>query len=55
MLSLTSVFSARQLVIPTSVCLGAGGLRDVEQFEVRRIASRFVREVAKLAPSVRTA
>jgi glycosyltransferase involved in cell wall biosynthesis len=35
--------------------LGSAGLRDVEQFEMRRIAKRFVREVAKVAPAVKMA
>lgn len=34
--------------------LGAAGLSDVEQFEIRRIASRFIQEVARIAPSIRT-
>jgi glycosyltransferase involved in cell wall biosynthesis len=33
--------------------LGAGGLRDVEQFEMRRIASRFIKEVAKIVPAIK--
>ncbi len=32
--------------------LAAAGLRDVEQFEMHRIASRFVKEVAKLIPTI---
>jgi glycosyltransferase involved in cell wall biosynthesis len=35
--------------------LGLAGLRDVEQFEMRRVAKRFVREVAKVAPAVKIA
>jgi glycosyltransferase involved in cell wall biosynthesis len=35
--------------------LGAAGLREVEQFEMRRIASRFVKEVAKLVPAIKVA
>ena len=33
--------------------LGAAGLRDVEQFGMRRIAARFITEVAKVAPAVK--
>jgi glycosyltransferase involved in cell wall biosynthesis len=32
--------------------LGAAGLRDVEQFEMHRIGSRFIQEVAKIVPGV---
>lgn len=35
--------------------LGASGLRDVEQYEMHRVASLFLTEVAKIAPSVNTA
>jgi glycosyltransferase involved in cell wall biosynthesis len=35
--------------------LGSAGLRYVEQFEMRRVAKRFVREVAKVAPAVKIA
>ena len=35
--------------------LGATGLRDVEQFEMRRVASRFVNEVAKIVPAIKVA
>ncbi len=33
--------------------LGVSGLREVEQFEMGRIAERFINEVAKVAPAVR--
>jgi glycosyltransferase involved in cell wall biosynthesis len=33
--------------------LAASGLRDVEEFEMRRIAARFITEVAKVAPTVK--
>ncbi|MGH9581517.1 MAG: glycosyltransferase family 4 protein, partial [Bryobacteraceae bacterium] len=32
--------------------LVASGLRDVEQFEMRRVAKRFLKEIAKVAPAV---
>jgi glycosyltransferase involved in cell wall biosynthesis len=32
--------------------LGAAGLREVEQFEMRRVAGRFMEEVARVAPAV---
>jgi glycosyltransferase involved in cell wall biosynthesis len=35
--------------------LGMAGLRDVEQFEMHRIAALFVKEVAELAPEVKIA
>ncbi len=35
--------------------LASSGRRDVEQFEMRRVARRFLMEVAKVAPSVRMA
>jgi glycosyltransferase involved in cell wall biosynthesis len=35
--------------------LAAAGLHDVEQFEMHRVAARFVREVAKIVPSVKIA
>lgn len=35
--------------------LAAAGLRDVEQFDMHRVAARFVREVAKIAPGVKIA
>ena len=35
--------------------LGAAGLRDVEQFEMRRIATRFIKEVAKIVPAIKVA
>lgn len=35
--------------------LAAAGLRDVEEFEMRRIAARFVKEVAKIVPAVKVA
>jgi glycosyltransferase involved in cell wall biosynthesis len=35
--------------------LGAAGLRDVERFEMRRIGSRFVKEVAKIVPAIKVA
>ena len=38
---------ARRLAILISLYLSAGGLRDVEQFEMRRIASRLVKEGCK--------
>jgi len=34
-------------------CLSAAGLRDVEQFDMRRVAARFISEVAKIAPAVK--
>lgn len=36
------------------VSLVASGLRDVEQYEMRRVAGLFLKEVAKIAPSVNT-
>lgn len=33
--------------------LGLCGLRDVEQFEMRRVAGQFLKEVAKVAPAVK--
>jgi glycosyltransferase involved in cell wall biosynthesis len=35
--------------------LAAAGLRDVQQFEMHRVAARFVREVAKIVPAVKIA
>src|SRR5206468_4009793 len=35
--------------------LAVAGLRDVEQFEMGRIAERFVTEVAKVVPAVKIA
>lgn len=35
--------------------LGAAGCRDVEEFAVLRVARRFLREVAKIAPGVKVA
>jgi len=32
--------------------LGSAGLRDVEQFEMHRVATRFLTEVAKVAPGI---
>jgi len=33
--------------------LGAAGLRDVERFEMHRVARQFLMEVAKVAPGIR--
>jgi glycosyltransferase involved in cell wall biosynthesis len=35
--------------------LALAGLRDVEEFDMHRVAARFVREVAKVAPAVKIA
>ena len=35
--------------------LSSAGLRDVEQFEMHRVAARFLSEIAKVAPSLRAA
>jgi len=35
--------------------LALGGLRDVEQFEMRRVARQFLREIAKVVPAVKPA
>jgi glycosyltransferase involved in cell wall biosynthesis len=32
--------------------LGAAGLRDVERFEMHRVARQFLTEVAKVAPGI---
>ena len=35
--------------------LGEAGCRDVEEFAMLRVARRFLREVAKIAPGIRVA
>jgi glycosyltransferase involved in cell wall biosynthesis len=33
--------------------LGTAGVRNVEQFEMQRVAARFLSEVSKVAPAIR--
>ena len=35
------------------ISLGSAGLRDVEQFEMNRVAARFLAEIARVAPAFR--